>query len=294
MIYWIIALGVISFIFLLKIIVMKKSMKEISSQFENILNEDTNALICISSGDKDIKKFAADINKNLKDLREKSIYVKKENSRLTNSITAISHDLRTPLTAMIGYIDLLEREEKSELAESYTLMIKNRAYALRNLTEEFFGYSVVFSGEHKQNPEKISLNAVLEESIAVFYAVIEKSGINPKINIPDENIVLNLDKNYVMRIFSNIISNAVRYGGGDLNITLDTSAKIIFSNSAPNLDNVTAARLFDRFYTVENARGSTGLGLTIAKELAEQMNGKIYSDFEDKILTITVDFSELL
>lgn len=282
-------LSVILLIFLLKIIVMKISLREINEQFENILNSDTNSLICLSSNDRDMRRFANNINKNLKTMREKSIMLENESSKLTNSVMAVSHDLRTPLTAMIGYIDLLEKEEKSK--SDYVLMIKNRAEALKKLTEEFFEYSIVFSKEYKPNKENVSLGRILEESIAAFYAIIERSGIKPKINIPKENIVRNLNKDYVMRIFSNIISNAIRYGGGDLDITLDKNAKITFSNYAPNLDNVTAARLFDRFYTVENARGSTGLGLTVAKELARQMGGKISSNFDGKRLEIIVDFS---
>ncbi len=282
-------LSVILLIFLLKIIVMKISLREINEQFENILNSDTNSLICLSSNDRDMRRFANNINKNLKTMREKSIMLENESSKLTNSVMAVSHDLRTPLTVMIGYIDLLEKEEKSK--SDYVLMIKNRAEALKKLTEEFFEYSIVFSKEYKPNKENVSLGRILEESIAAFYAIIERSGIKPKINIPKENIVRNLNKDYVMRIFSNIISNAIRYGGGDLNITLDKNAKITFSNYAPNLDNVTAARLFDRFYTVENARGSTVLGLTVAKELARQMGGKISSNFDGKRLEIIVDFS---
>lgn len=291
MIYAVIILSVILIILLLKIIVMKISLKEINKQLEEILRSDTNSLICLSSSDRDIRRFANNLNKELKSLRKNKITLQNENSKLNNAVSAVSHDLRTPLTAMLGYIDLLETEQNSETAQKYIFMIRNRANALKKLTEELFKYSVIFLKEHKFKKENISLNAVLEESIAAFYGIIKQSGINPEISLPEENIVKNLDKDAVMRIFSNIISNALRYGGGDLNITLDKNAKIIFSNSAPNLDKVTAKKLFDKFYTVENARGSTGIGLTVAKELAEQMGGKIYLDFDGKKLDVIVDFS---
>lgn len=291
MIYAVIILSVILIILLLKIIVMKISLKEINKQLEEILRGDTNSLICLSSSDRDIRRFANNLNKELKNLRENKITLQNENSKLNNAVSAVSHDLRTPLTAMLGYIDLLETEQNSETAQKYIFMIRNRANALKKLTEELFKYSVIFLQEHKFKKENISLNAVLEESIAAFYGIIKQSGINPEISLPEKNIVKNLDKDAVMRIFSNIISNALRYGGGDLNITLDKNAKIVFSNSAPNLDKVTSEKLFDKFYTVENARGSTGIGLTVAKELTEQMDGKIYLDFDGKKLDVIVDFS---
>lgn len=275
---------------LFKVILLHKTISEIDSQMEEILHGDTNAIIRVSTQDKQLCKFAAKINTHLKMLRDAQCTVESETNKLTNTITAVSHDLRTPLTAMCGYIDLLEDEEKSSAACNYTLMIKNRAEALKKLTEELFQYSILFSAEKELHYEELSLNAALEESFAQFYAVMSKAGISPNIKIPERNVVRKLDRDYLARIFSNIISNAIRYSSGDFDVMLSPDGEITFCNSASGLDAVTAARLFDRFFTVENANGSTGLGLAVAKSLTEEMGGTISSDYCNGKLKIRIRF----
>ena len=99
----------------------------------------------------------------------------------------------------------------------------------------------------------------------------------------------NCSKTDLTRIFSNLLNNALKYSGGDLEISLDSSGTVVFSNTAPNLDSVETAKLFDRFYTVQTAGNSTGLGLSIAKALCEDMNGKISARYDDGRLYVTVE-----
>ena len=103
-----------------------------------------------------------------------------------------------------------------------------------------------------------------------------------------------LNQAALSRVFGNILDNAVKYSDGDLDISLSDDGKIIFSNTAISLDEVQVGKLFDRFYTVEAARRSTGLGLAIAKTLVEQMNGKIEANYKNKKISIFVSFSEVL
>ena len=271
-----------------KIILLHRTLDEISRQIEEILHGDTNALIRVSSHDRQLLKFAANINTHLVTLRNTQCMLESETNKLTTTITAVSHDLRTPLTAMCGYIDLLEREEKSSAACDYTFMIKNRAEALKKLTEELFQYSILYSAEKELHYENVSLNAALEESIAQFYAILSKAGIFPNIHIPATNVVRKLDKDYLARIFSNIISNAIRYSDGDFDVVLSPDGEITFSNTATGLDAVKAAKLFDRFYTVVNGSGSTGLGLAVAKKLTEEMGGTIHSNYDKGRLEIKI------
>lgn len=143
--------------------------------------------------------------------------------QLKEAITNISHDLRTPLTAICGYLDLLEQEEKSEVVNRYFEIIKERTTILKQLTEELFRYSYITSVNHEMIYENVQLNRALEESISSYYATLIE-------------------------------------------------------------------QLFDRFYTVEAASKSTGLGLTIAKALTEQMNGKISATYEEGGLSIHLKF----
>ena len=130
----------------------------------------------------------------------------------------------------------------------------------------------------------------MEDSILQFYATLQERGITPSINITEKKVVRNLSSVELSRIFSNILSNAVKYSDGDLNVTLTDNGIIQFSNTAFNLNDVPVERLFDRFYTLENARKSTGLGLSISKILVEQMNGTISAKYEKEKLNISIEF----
>lgn len=270
-----------------KVYLMKKSMREISEELKEKLSTDTNTLIDISSADRDIRKLAADLNKELSALRKERIRCTNGNAELKTAITNISHDLRTPLTAMFGYLDLLDRTELSESARQYLEQIRNRADAMKTLTEELFRYSVAVS-ESKPELSQICVNDLLEESVASFYGAISERGIVPEINICEQRIIRIADKSAIMRIFANIIGNALKYSSGNLIISLNENGEISFCNSADNLGLISVEKLFDRFYTVNDGSQSTGLGLSIAKLLAEQSGGEITAHIERNLLVITV------
>lgn len=283
-------LFIILFILIIKIALLRKAACELRTELAVILESDTNNLLTISTRDSHMRRLAEELNKELRKLREERCRFQKGDIELKEAVTNISHDLRTPLTAICGYLDLLEREEKSEAAVRYLNTIKERTQALKQLTEELFRYTVITSVSMDTACEKVVLNQVLEDSILAYYAALKGCRIIPQINIPDKKIERNLNKNALTRIFGNIISNALKYSAGDLKIDLKESGEIIFSNSAPALDEIQVGRLFDRFYTVENAKNSTGLGLSIAKYLTEQMQGTITAQFKDKNLSIQIKF----
>lgn len=273
-----------------KVYHLQKAADEITIAFAQRLSADTNVLIDISCRDRHMRRLAGDINIQLKKLRSEQIKFQQGNLELKNAVTNISHDLRTPLTAICGYLDLLEKENKSPQVKLYLDTIRERTQALVELTGELFRYTVVSSVINDTKSEDVELNRVLEESISAHYALIKNSGINPDIYITDKKIVRRLNKNAISRIFQNVISNAVKYTDGDLRIELNDSGEITFSNHASNLDKVTVEKLFDRFYTVETADKSTGLGLSIAKILTRQMNGSISAVYDELVLTIRICF----
>ena len=279
---------VIIVILVVKIILMTRDINAIAADFNGKLNSDTNTLVTISGSDKSVRRLAADINKSLKELRRQKLKFERGDTELKNAVTGISHDLRTPLTAISGYLDLLEREQKSEDVERYLGIIKNRTEALKQLADELFKYSVITSPDYDAPKERVSVNAVLEESIVAYYAALQQKGIAPEINIPEEAVYCTANRAALSRIFSNLIGNAIKYSDGDLNITLTGDGQITFSNTASQLTEVQVSRLFDRFYTVESARKSTGLGLSIAKVLVEQMDGTISANYNHNTLSISI------
>lgn len=285
-------MAVIIVLLLLKIYALHKAAKEIESAFADRLTTDTNTLIDISSADRTMRRLADSINIQLRRLRKERHRFVQGDLELKNAVTNISHDLRTPLTAICGYLDLLEEEKMTEKAERYISIIRNRAELLSQLTEELFRYSIIVSSENSQKSEPVNVGSVLEESVASFYTALKERKIVPNIQLTEEKVIRTLDRSALSRVFSNLLNNVIKYSDGDLNITLSKTGTIIFTNTASGLNEVQAGRLFDRFYTVEAARKSTGLGLTIARTLMEQMHGAISAEYKNDKLSITIVLPE--
>lgn len=273
-----------------KVLLLRRAIDEIVKDFGEIIEKETNVQIRVSTNDPHVRKAAVKLNEELKKLREAGIIYSRGNNELKTAIVNVSHDLRTPLTAINGYLDLLEGESKSEDAEKYLAIIRERVEALKSLTEELFKYSVMSSTKDEFNPEEVCLNAELENSLAALYGALVDKGIAPEVDISEERIVRVLDKKSVQRIFSNILSNAIKYSEGDLKIALDKSGEITFSNKAPGLTPTDVGKLFNRFYTVESAHHSTGLGLSIAKLLTEKNGGTINAELVGDELVIKIKF----
>lgn len=271
---------------------LRRAVDEIRAELEECLSRDTNILISLSAGDRYARRLAASLNEQLRLLREQRRRYMNGDRELKEAVTNISHDLRTPITAIRGYLDLLEQEAQSEAAGRYLSFIENRVEALMQLTEELFQYSVAVSEPDGYDCSPISLNGVLEESVAAYYAALTERGITPEIKMPDISVIRKLDPSALSRIFGNILNNAIKYSDGDLEITLDEDGEIVFSNSAPGLDEVQAGMLFNRFYTVHTARNSTGLGLAISRALAERMNGNMTAEYVHGKLRIRVGFHQ--
>lgn len=294
---WLIILCVILLITVvalsIKIFLMRKAADEIRNEFSNKLNNDTNTLISISSRDKGMRLLASDINVQLRELRKERHRFTQGDIELKNAITNISHDLRTPLTAICGYLDLIDDTDKSDTVNRYIKIIKGRTEIIKQLTQELFCYSVVTSYNYDTSVENILINGILEESIAGIYTTLQEKKITPNIHITEKKIVGNLNPASLSRILSNILNNAIKYSDGDLDIELTDKGELIFTNTASELSEVQVAKLFDRFYTVEASRKSTGLGLAIARTLTEQMNGTIWAKYEKGRLSIYIIFPDL-
>ncbi len=284
-------LAVVIVILLIKIRMMQKSMDEICSCLSEHLSSDTNQLITVSSNDKHVRHLATEIAKQLIELRRQRRQYIHGDRELKEAVTNISHDLRTPLTAICGYLDLLEAEEMTDSTRRYVEQIANRTEALKALTEELFRYSVI-SSVSDLNYENVNVGRALEDTLISFYGAFEQKNITPKISLPDSSVSRSLDKFALSRIFGNIVSNAVKYSDGDFEVTMTESGEITFSNTASELSSVDVGKLFDRFYTVDSARKSTGLGLSIAKLLTERMGGNISADYKGNVLSITLSFEE--
>ena len=292
-IWWMVLTGLLALctlVLLLRLTALRRSLREVAEELEEKLQTDTNTLISLSTGDRAAMAMAARINRQLRILRKERLRLQNGDNALKAAVTNVSHDLRTPLTAICGYLDLLEQEPHTQRAKRYLAVIRERTDAMRTMTEELFRYSVVTAATDELNREPVCLNRVLEQSLAGFYSALSARGITPEIQLPETAVVRELDAAALRRIFDNILSNAVKYSDGDLVVRLLPDGAVTFANSARSLNRVQAERLFDRFFTVETASGSTGLGLSIAKLLTEKMDGSIDAAYNGGRLTIRVAF----
>lgn len=274
----------------IKIFMMKKSVREIRTDFSERSNLDTNTLIGVSSQDKDIRGLANDMNHTITKLRKSYHRYNEGDQELKNAITNISHDIRTPLTAICGYLALMKKIDSSDEMKRYINIIDERSQHMKKLTEELFAYSLIMNADDTVELEDVSLNKTLEDCIMEYYAALTERGITPTIDITENKIIRKLDKTHIDRAISNVISNAIKYSDGDFDIKLTDDGTMIFSNKASGMTSVEAARLFDRFYTVETGRNSTGLGLSIARTFVEQMGGEIGAEYKDGRLIIKMSF----
>lgn len=277
---------------LIKLRLIRRAAGEISRGLTEKLRADTNTLIDISSRDKGMRELAGTVNAELRRLRRERLRYQQGDLELKAAVTNISHDLRTPLTAICGYLELLEREELTERAGEYVGVIRERAELMRQLTEELFRYCVVLSDPGGLSAEPVDMGAALEQSLASFYTLLTGKGITPEITMPSGPVVRRLDRAALSRVFSNLLSNAAKYSDGDLRVELTGEGRAVFSNRCRALSGVEVQKLFDRFYTVEAARKSTGLGLSIARALCERMGGELIAEYKDGSLVMTADFSE--
>lgn len=272
----------------IKVALLRHGMKALRQDLVERRGQDTNTLLSLPCRDRELRRLASALNQELRALRQERLRYQQGDKELKEAVVNISHDLRTPLTAISGYLQLLQGQDLPPDAQRYLEQIGGRTQAMKRLTEELFRYSVVVSEENLAR-EPVDLRRAVEEALLSFYGALEGRGIEPQVRLPAEKVERLLDPAAVNRVLGNILTNALKYSAGDLEVTLEESGRLTFSNAAPGLDPVAAGRLFDRFYTVEAARNSTGLGLSIAKELTQRMGGEMGAELHNGRLTVWLE-----
>ena len=288
--YLCIIILLITSIISIKYILLKLSLNKLYKDFELIINSDTNNLLTISCNDKNLKEFINKLNKNLKKLRKLELEYNQGNINLKHTITNISHDLRTPLTAIKGYLDILDKKNFTKEQIKYFNIINTKVNDLVNLTEELFNYSKILDKAYLIKKEQVCLNIVLEEVLCSYYDLFKNNNIIPKIDITSNKIIKEIDLICFKRIIENIISNLLKYSNKSIYIKLDNTGSITFINKTKKLDKVSVGKIFDRYFTVESSKKSNGIGLSIAKELVILNNGEITAKYINNKLIIKIVF----
>ena len=296
MIYIIIILSLLLIIFLTQLLFTRKQIKNITEQLRSYNMGKTNKKIDITILDKEIENIASEIN-NLIDLHAQSNIEKKSAEReLRQAVANMSHDLRTPLTSILGYIQLIESHEVTEEEKKeYLAVAKDRTKRLQILLNDFFELSIIESVDHSLKFENLKMNSIVEETVMNLYDQFNERQIVPNIQIPQEKISIIADESAVKRVVENLTINAIKYSSANVAITLEknnSNISLIIGNDVKSLTEKDVELFFDRFYTADQTRSGkgTGLGLSIAKSLIEKMNGKLSAELKDGWLYMKCDW----
>ena len=274
-----------------KVWLLRRGAKALRLDLSQKLREDTNTLLSLPCRDRELRRLASSLNEELRLLRKERLRYQQGDRELKEAVVNVSHDLRTPLTALSGYVELLKGEALSPAGQRYLSQIEDRAQAMKAMTEELFRYSLA-AEETALTLEPVDLRAAVEEALLSFYGAFQQKGVVPQLSLPQGPVTRQLDKAALSRVLGNILTNALKYSPGELAVALSPAGVLTFSNPAPGLDPVSAGRLFHRFYTVESSAQSTGLGLSIARELTQRLGGTISAQWESGRLQVELTFPE--
>ncbi len=277
------------------IVLLNRELKSLAKQVDNLINMNSNHLIYSEYNLKNVAPIIIKVNNLIKKSKDIELYYNNKHKSLMKMITNISHDLRTPLTSALGYIDIIlysninKEEQIKELK-----IIEERLKRLEELINSFFEFSKIISNNKNPELKKINLNTILENCIMNYYEDYKNDNRQIILNYNQNKIIIYSNKEMLVRIFDNLIANAYKHSTGDLeiNITVKDIIKITFINSF-NCNDLDIHKMFDEFYTIDisRAKGNTGLGLAIAKEFTESLGGKIYANKKKGLLKIIIEFS---
>lgn len=290
----IICLIIIIIILITYLFLLNKEIKNISKNLDKILNVNTNKLLNTNMSNKDVKSLVNKINHLVKYIKQKEININRKNDEIKKAITNITHDFRTPLTSSLGYLDMIQKSDipKEEKLKDLEI-IKTRLIRLSELINNFFEYSKTIS--KNENVELVTTNVVdiLEERIAFFYDDFNNQNRKIEFESNENRILILSNKAMLVRIFDNLIGNALKHSKNDLKITIknDKNLQIRFINEIDKTK-IDIDKLFNEFYTsdISRTKENTGLGLAIVKEFTELLNGKISANIKNDEIIIELCF----
>ena len=264
---------------------LEDNVKKVASQMERILDEDTDEKVMEFTGSREVAGLIMQANRMLNDRQRMKAEYKRAGIEAKRMLSNISHDIKTPLTVILGYLEILIMNGAGETAT--LLKIQKKASQLMELVEEFYTLSKIEAGDMDLGLSKISLSEICRQSIADFYSILTERGTQVEIEIPERDIYVYGNEDAIRRILFNLITNAIRYGldGKYLGIFLipgEEEVEIRVRDKGKGIDKENAAHVFDRLYTMEDSRNKemhgNGLGLSIARTLAGRMGGDITLD----------------
>jgi signal transduction histidine kinase len=270
---------------------IQKKVKSMNQKLTEIIDTNSDEKVMIFTDNKIIIELASQINRLLEERQKMKADFKRYEISSKKMLSNISHDIKTPLTVILGYLEIMGLKDKENEMLNH---VEQKAKQVMDLINEFFTLAKIESGDMDMNINKVSISEIWRESILDFYQILEQKDFQVKIEIPQNEIFVLGNKEAIQRILSNLISNAVRYGseGKYIGLSLYTNERDVYidiSDRGKGIEKSNACYVFDRLYTQEDSRNykiqGNGLGLTIAKNLAISMGGDIMLDSTPNVKT---------
>ena len=286
----IVIMGVLLFVSVLRLWSYDRQLKEWAEQLTQT-DEYSNLRLGTSVRSRAFLRCCRAMNHRLENGQQARIRLENMSRELKYTVSCVSHDIRTPLTGAMGYLQLLENTPDAARQKEYISIIRRRMEDLEGLLEELFLFSKLSNEEYSIECSETAPFPVLCDVLAGFYYRLTAAGVEPAVEFGEEERGVWGSEEALRRIFSNLLQNALRYGSGRLEIKRQGN-RITFTNPVKQPETLDADRLFDRFYRSDAARhtGGAGLGLASVKGLMEKMGGSAAAAVEAGQLTIILEF----
>lgn len=296
MIIWTAAVTILCIILIIMIVLILRQIDTICRCLDFIKSHKTNMKLLSDTPLKSVNRLIDNINELLSETAEERMAVKKEDRSLKDSLTGISHDIRTPLTSLSGYFQLLEGTEDPEERARYSAVIKARIRDLESMLENLFSYTKLQDGDYKLPMTRINFTECVINTALAFYEQFSEKGITPHIDIDENPVFIYGNTAAACRVLQNILKNALEHGTEYISVSLHTDGSKTFfrcANKCKTPDEIDISGVFKKFYKADPARSdtSTGLGLTIARELAGRMDGMLEASLDGDIFSICASFT---
>ena len=290
-----ILLAMLSLFLSLKLIYQRKLVQKVKKQIDFLIDRDTQTEIMVEKKDGPIMDLAASINHLLKKYRSMGQEIERSDTLFRDTITSLSHDLRTPLATANGYIQLLQEQDLTGEQKEYATIAGERISAVKLLLDQLFEFARIEADELKLNCRNTDIHSVLLDVVSSYYGDFEQKKCVPYIVIPNPPAIIWGDPDALTRIFSNVVYNALVHGEGNYQITAaieEAQTVITIKNASSSIQQEDIPHLFDRFYTTDQSRTkkTTGLGLAIAQRLVTRMGGQIVASLQNGLFAIQVVF----
>lgn len=276
----------------------QRQVRDICRQLSFLMKNDSNMLVTGDTGFLGLKELMEILNQLLMNRKkEHKKYLEKE-QMISDTYTNLSHDIRTPLTSLDGYFQLLEQCEDEEEQKHYMDIIQERIRNLKEMLEELFLFTKLKNESYHLEIKRCCINQILKQTIFSYYDEWTSKGIEPDIRIADQLLYIEGNEAALQRILQNVIKNALDHGTRGIGISLeekDRKSIIRIWNEVRDPEKTDPSKVFERFYKADESRNKTssGLGLSIAKEFTQKMHGEISAELEGKMFYITCIFCNI-